>query len=101
RDPFGIKPLVFAQRGGELWIASEAKALFAAGLVAAWDPDAMRQALAHQYIGPSRTLFRGISELRPGHWLIADASGVRTGAWEKPAGAEGGGSDGDERERIE
>jgi asparagine synthase (glutamine-hydrolysing) len=74
RDPFGIKPLVYAQHGNELWMASEAKALFAAGLPAAWDPDAIRQALAHQYIGPTRTLFRGISELPPGHQLTTDGT---------------------------
>ena len=34
RDRFGIKPLYYAQAGGVLYLASEAKALFAAGIPA-------------------------------------------------------------------
>ena len=37
RDRFGIKPLFYAEYAGELLIASEAKALFAAGLPATWN----------------------------------------------------------------
>ncbi len=66
RDRFGIKPLVWARHGDELWFASEAKALFAAGVPAAWDATAMRQALFAQYVAPARTLFHGVSELLPG-----------------------------------
>jgi asparagine synthase (glutamine-hydrolysing) len=71
RDRFGIKPLVWARHGDELWFASEAKALFAAGLPAAWDATAMRQALYAQYLAPARTLFAGIHELLPGTTLVA------------------------------
>ncbi len=85
RDRFGIKPLVYTKRDGALWLASEAKALFAAGIAAAWDPDAMRQALAHQYIGPSRTLFHGVSELLPGHYLLAGAAGTQIASYDRPA----------------
>lgn len=66
RDRFGIKPLVWAQHGDELWFASEAKALFAAGVPAAWDSMSVRQALHAQYLAPARTLFRGVRELLPG-----------------------------------
>ena len=37
RDRFGIKPLYYAWRGDVLVLASEAKALFAAGIPARWD----------------------------------------------------------------
>jgi len=77
RDRLGVKPLVYAEHRGELWLASEAKALFAAGVPAVWDDDGIRQALAHQYLGPARTLFRGVRELPPGHRLIADDAGPR------------------------
>lgn len=73
RDRFGIKPLVWAQRGDELWFASEAKALFAAGLPAAWDSTSVRQAMVAQYIAPARTLFRGVRELLPGTLLVAES----------------------------
>ena len=41
RDRFGIKPLYYAEHGGALVLASEAKALFAAGVPARWDRAAM------------------------------------------------------------
>jgi asparagine synthase (glutamine-hydrolysing) len=37
RDRFGIKPLFYAHVGGILYLASEVKALFAAGVPAGWD----------------------------------------------------------------
>jgi len=73
RDRFGIKPLVWARHRDQLWLASEAKALFAAGLPVAWDPVAMGQALTAQYPAPARTLFRDVRELVPGTLLEARA----------------------------
>jgi len=40
RDRFGIKPLFYAIHDGMLFIASEVKALFAAGVPAEWDHEA-------------------------------------------------------------
>ena len=37
RDRFGLKPLFYAEHDGALYLASEAKALFAAGIPRAWD----------------------------------------------------------------
>lgn len=75
RDRFGIKPLVYAVHGGRLCIASEAKALFALGVPAAWDLVSVRHALAHQYLPPGRTLFEGVSALAPGCTLVAKLGG--------------------------
>lgn len=69
RDRFGIKPLVYAYSRGRLWLASEAKALFAAGLPALWDERSFGHAVAHQYLPPDRTLFAGVRQLPPGHYL--------------------------------
>jgi asparagine synthase (glutamine-hydrolysing) len=41
RDRFGIKPLFYAWHDDALYLASEAKALFAAGVPARWDNDAL------------------------------------------------------------
>jgi asparagine synthase (glutamine-hydrolysing) len=71
RDRFGIKPLVYAHHRDELWIASEAKALFAIGVRAAWDATSFRQSLCSQYIAPTRTLFDGVHEVGPGTLLDA------------------------------
>lgn len=73
RDRFGIKPLVYSEQSAGLWLASEAKALFAAGIRAAWDEQAFAHALSHQYLPPSRTLFRAVRQLPPGHLLLCQA----------------------------
>jgi asparagine synthase (glutamine-hydrolysing) len=77
RDRFGIKPLCHAQdAGGALYLASEAKAIFAAGFGAAWDHDAFFHACAAQYTPVDRTLFAGVRQVPPGHFLIRDGKGL-------------------------
>ena len=41
RDRFGVKPLFYAEHDGALYLASEAKALFAMGVPAGWSHDAV------------------------------------------------------------
>ena len=41
RDRFGIKPLFFAWHEGTLYLASEVKALFAAGVPARWNREGL------------------------------------------------------------
>ena len=70
RDRFGIKPLFYAWHGDTLYFASEAKALFAMGVPARWDEEAVYQSVsfgAHQV----RTLFDGVHQIPPGHYMIA------------------------------
>ena len=70
RDRFGIKPLFYAFYKGTLYLASEAKALFAAGVPARWAEDAVYD--AGGFGGPQkRTLFDGIFQVPPGHYLLA------------------------------
>ena len=77
RDRFGIKPLYYAQHGGTLYLASEIKALLAAGVPARWDRAAFFQA-NHFLRGPQdRTLFDGIYQVPPGHYLLATGGQVR------------------------
>src|SRR5690606_28188559 len=79
RDRFGIKPLCYTVTAdGTLMIASEAKALFAMGIPAAWDADSFHTAAAMQYTLPDRTLFKNILQLKPGHMLIAADDTVKT-----------------------
>ena len=77
RDRFGVKPLCYAEDGGRLLLASEAKALFALGVDARWDETSLLHACRHQYLPPSRTLFAGVHQLPPGHLLLADAHGTQ------------------------
>src|ERR1700745_1175310 len=58
RARFGIKPLFYALHEGTLYLASEVKALFAAGVPARWDPESFWQA-AEPGGHPARTLFQG------------------------------------------
>lgn len=81
RDRFGVKPLVYAVHEGVLWLASEAKALLAAGLPRAWDEVALHHAVSLQYPPPSRTLFAGISQLPAGHRLVVQGGVVRVEKW--------------------
>lgn len=70
RDRFGIKPLFYAIHQHTLYIASEVKALFAAGVPARWDGESVAQATefgGHQM----RTLFAGVFQVPPGHYLLA------------------------------
>jgi asparagine synthase (glutamine-hydrolysing) len=72
RDRFGIKPLFYAVHEGVLYIASEVKALFAAGIPARWDREGFyHMADCGQPI--SQTLYDGVKEVPPGHYLVATA----------------------------
>ena len=53
RDRFGVKPLFYAVHDGALYIASEMKALFAAGVPARWDPESVHHSLV--FMPPGRT----------------------------------------------
>ena len=70
RDRFGIKPLFYAFHNETLYLASEVKALFVAGVPARWDAESVYHAVemgGHQ----TRTLFDGVFQVPPGHYLIA------------------------------
>lgn len=74
RDRFGIKPLFYATHAGTLFVASEVKALFAAGVPARWNQQTVFGSLAGAH--PTETLFEGILQVPPGHYLIATAGYV-------------------------
>jgi asparagine synthase (glutamine-hydrolysing) len=80
RDPYGIKPLYYAQAGTRFLFASQVKALLASGLVGD-EPEPA--GLAGFYLWGSVpepwTLFRGLLALPAGHSLI-----VRDGVSENP-----------------
>jgi len=74
RDRFGVKPLFYSVHGGVLYVASEMKALFAAGVPARWDPEACY--FSPRFCPPGRTPFRGVRSVPPGCYLTADQNGV-------------------------
>ncbi|MEO6952251.1 MAG: asparagine synthase (glutamine-hydrolyzing) [Polyangia bacterium] len=70
RDRFGVKPLYYAQHNGKLYLASELKALFEAGVPARWDEAAFYDHL-HVPMTADRSLFHGVYQVPPGHYLVA------------------------------
>lgn len=76
RDRFGIKPLFYAYAGDVLYLASEVKALFAAGVPATWDAESV---FHNVFLGQheDRTLFEGVKQVSAGHYLVANRQSVR------------------------
>jgi len=74
RDPFGIKPLYFAQQNGNFWFASQCRALVDTGAVNS-DPDtrAWKQFLLWGSVPEPRTAYAAVRALPAGHWLRVNA----------------------------
>src|SRR5262249_20882468 len=66
---FGIKPFYYATVGDVLYFASEAKALLPFVPRIETDLSALSDYLAFQFCLAGKTLFKGIEELLPGHFL--------------------------------
>jgi asparagine synthase (glutamine-hydrolysing) len=81
RDRFGKKPLLYAERGGELSFGSEFLALRAAGALAAdindIDLEALDAYLTFMSIPAPLTIYRGVRKLPPASWLAVDRHGVQ------------------------
>jgi asparagine synthase (glutamine-hydrolysing) len=77
RDRFGVKPLFYAIHDGILFLASEVKALLAAGVPAAWDREQVYQLISLGVPLPGRSLFKGVHQVPPGHYLLATDRGIR------------------------
>lgn len=78
RDRLGVKPLFYQYGGSSLLFGSEMKAILAHPQVKA---EIDREGLQELFgLGPSRTpghgVFKGIKELRPGHFLSFDHNGL-------------------------
>lgn len=69
RDRFGIKPLYYATVGDVVYFASEPKALLPFLPAIETDLDALKDYLAFQFCLAGKTLFKGIEELLPSHFL--------------------------------
>lgn len=77
RDRFGIKPLHYTHVGDALVLASEAKALFAAGAKPRWDIETF---FVSSMLGTpleDRSFFADVKQVPPGHLLIATRTGTR------------------------
>jgi asparagine synthase (glutamine-hydrolysing) len=70
RDRLGIKPLFYSHRDGEIWFASELKALLESPSIDRdVDLSALEAYLRYLYIPAPQSIFRGVRKLQPGHIL--------------------------------
>ena len=79
RDQLGIKPLFYANCHDTFLFGSELKSILAHPSI---QPEVDAAGLAEIFLlGPSRTpgqgIFRGVAELKPGHYLIYDRKGMQ------------------------
>jgi len=88
RDRFGIKPLYYCVVNGEVFFASEIKALLAMGVPAVWDLEGATGGIGRSH---EKTEFAGISTVPPGCYAIARHGSVRIYPywdWEMPTAEE-------------
>jgi len=72
RDRAGIRPVFYAYHEGRLLFASEIKSLLSVpGMQARVNRDGLREVFTQWSVQPPRTIFEGIYELPPAHYLIA------------------------------
>ena len=77
RDPFGIKPLYFAEIPGGIVFASELQAILKANLLAAKiRPQTATELVQLQFTTGRDTIFEGISRVAPGETLVLRGGSV-------------------------
>ena len=87
RDRLGVKPLLYHLGPSRLAFASEMRTL--CELLPRRpeiDPQSIHDFFGFRYVPAPRTFYRGVERLLPGHYLVADSTGVRSQAyWDVPA----------------
>lgn len=77
RDHFGIKPLYYTEAGDELIFGSEIKAILPhPDVQKRRDNRVLNQYLCFQFCLGDKTLFEGIRQIRPGHYLTGQGSTI-------------------------
>jgi asparagine synthase (glutamine-hydrolysing) len=86
RDRVGKKPLLYCENGDELFIASEIRALRAAGCqLGSIDPTALSGYLELLYVPAPRTIWSRVRKLAPGHYMVARNGSLETRRyWDMP-----------------
>jgi asparagine synthase (glutamine-hydrolysing) len=72
RDRFGIKPFYFSQPNGNFMFASEIKALVPFLPAIETDMEALSEYFTFQYTIGEATLFKGVQQLLPAHYLTLE-----------------------------
>tara|TARA_R110002126_G_scaffold141639_2_gene286752 strand:- start:1139 stop:3040 length:1902 start_codon:yes stop_codon:yes gene_type:complete len=69
RDFFGIKPFYYTLVDNKLYFASEIKTLLPFVPEVATNLEALKEYLSFQLVLKDKTLFKGVYQLEPAHWL--------------------------------
>lgn len=73
RDRLGIRPFFYTIQNQTLYFGSEIKSLLAPpGVTAQISPTSLAQVLTYWSVQTPSTIFEGIYELPPAHWMIVD-----------------------------
>lgn len=102
RDRLGVKPLYWAEAGGQIVFGSELKAVLASGIVPLdLDHEAIDAYLTLGYLPGPRTPLAAVRKLEPGHVLsVADGRVEVSPYWEYPAPAPRDGSPAEHRDAL-
>jgi len=95
RDRLGIRPLYYTVFNGAMMFASEVKAIFANEEVSRRiDPAALDQVFTFWSPLPGGSMFSGVSEIPPGHYMTTDVNGTEIRRyWDIPFREPGGQED--------
>lgn len=78
RDRLGKKPLYYSAHNGRFVFGSELKSVIASPQVPREiDYEALADYFSYQYIPSPKSVFRHVSKLRPGHYLVVTKNGVQ------------------------
>lgn len=85
RDRFGVKPLVYVARNGQIAFASTVRALRTGGFAKELDEEAVAEYLEFGYITDSRAIYRGVSKV-PAATIVEWSNGTLTSTeyWTPP-----------------
>ena len=82
RDRLGVKPVFYRLEPGRIAFASELRALRElCTKPVEINPQSVFDFFGFRYIPAPNTLYLGIEKLLPGHYLVADANGIKTAAY--------------------
>jgi asparagine synthase (glutamine-hydrolysing) len=86
RDRLGVRPLFSCEHDGRLWFASEVKGIFAGdpAIPRELDPVGISETFTFWTVVPPQSVFRGVTELEPGHLRRVSRRGVVDRAFWSP-----------------
>jgi asparagine synthase (glutamine-hydrolysing) len=86
RDRYGVRPLYMCEHDERLWFASEVKAIFAADptIPRSLDPVGIAETFTFWTTVAPQSVFRGITELEPGHVRTVSRDGTKDRAFWTP-----------------